>query len=64
MAYPNARPRAEPKFAKLRLERAHHHPGIDPRIWWEVARVEELGVIVASGRKQLFMYWSEVETRE
>lgn len=64
MAHPNARPASEPKFAKLRLDRANHHPGIDPRIWWQVVSVEALGVVVAIGSRKLFMYWAEVETRE
>ena len=53
----------EPKFAKLRPERAKFYPAVNRETWFPVVKVDDLGVRVALRNRELFVFWADVEVR-
>ena len=54
---------SNPKYAKLRPERARLYPGIDRNAWFPVVSMSDLGVRVDLGNRELFMFWEDVEVQ-
>lgn len=55
---------SNPKYARIRPERARLYPGIDRNAWFPVVSVSDLGVRVELGNhRELFLFWEDVEVQ-
>jgi len=54
---------SNPKYAKLRPERARLYPGVDRAAWFPVVSSDDLGVRLDLGKRQQFFFWADVEVQ-